>query len=259
MKKTIVGLAMAGTILTLTACGGDILDAAAAVTTPRTAETPIGTEAPATPGSDLPVAQAEAVESAESYLSYTAFSRKGLIEQLEFEGFSTADATFAVDHITVDWNEQAAKSAKSYLDYSSFSRQSLIEQLEFEGFTSAQASYGARHSGLDAPIGTEAPATPGSDLPVAQAEAVESAESYLSYTAFSRKGLIEQLEFEGFSTADATFAVDHITVDWNEQAAKSAKSYLDYSSFSRQSLIEQLEFEGFTSAQASYGASQNGL
>ena len=62
------------------------------------------------------MAQAEAVESAESYLSYTAFSRKGLIEQLEFEGFSTADATFAVDHITVDWNEQAAKSAKSYLD-----------------------------------------------------------------------------------------------------------------------------------------------
>ena len=78
-----------------------------------------------------------------SYLDYSAFSRQGLIEQLEDEEFSPADATFAVDHVTVDWNEQAVKKAESYLDYSSFSKQGLIEQLEYEGFTQAQAQYGA--------------------------------------------------------------------------------------------------------------------
>jgi hypothetical protein len=89
--------------------------------------------------------------------------------------------------------------------------------------------------------------------------AIESAQSYLDYAAFSRKGLIEQLEFEDYSTADATFAVDYVDPDWNEQAAKSAADYLDYSSFSRQGLIDQLVYEGYTQKQAAYGVSQAGL
>ncbi|MED5812885.1 Ltp family lipoprotein [Mycolicibacterium sp. 050232] len=92
--------------------------------------------------------QRNAVRAAEQYLDYSAFSRKGLIQQLEYEDFSTADATFAVDHITVDWNQQAAKAARAYLDYSAFSRGGLIEQLEYEGYTPAQAAYGATAAGL---------------------------------------------------------------------------------------------------------------
>lgn len=92
-------------------------------------------------------AQDNAIDSAESYLDYTSFSRQGLIEQLQFEGFTLADATFAVEYIEaangVDWNEQAVNSASSYLDYTSFSLSGLIEQLEFEGFTPSQAQYGA--------------------------------------------------------------------------------------------------------------------
>jgi cytoskeletal protein RodZ len=95
----------------------------------------------------LAIGQQQAVLKAQSYLSYTAFSRKGLIEQLVFEGFSKADATFAVGEIAPDWNEQAAKKAKSYLDYTSFSRKGLIDQLVFEGFTQAQAKYGANAVG----------------------------------------------------------------------------------------------------------------
>ncbi|MCV7115513.1 Ltp family lipoprotein [Mycolicibacterium setense] len=94
------------------------------------------------------VSQRNAVRAAKDYLDYSAFSRQGLIEQLEYEDFSTTDATFAVDSITVDWNEQAAKAAKAYLDYSAFSRGGLIEQLEYEGFTPAQAVYGATAAGL---------------------------------------------------------------------------------------------------------------
>ena len=68
----------------------------------------------------ITVSQQNAIQTALDYLDYTAFSESGLIDQLEFEKFSTADATFAVEHIRVNWNEQAAKSAKDYLKYSSF-------------------------------------------------------------------------------------------------------------------------------------------
>ena len=75
---------------------------------------------------------------------------------------------------------------------------------------------------------------------------------------FSYSGLIKQLEFEGYSTEDATYAADNCDADWNEQAAKKAKQYLETMAFSRDGLIEQLEFEGYTAEQAAYGAEQNG-
>lgn len=98
-----------------------------------------------------------------------------------------------------------------------------------------------------------------STLTAGQENALGSARDYLNLTAFSRSGLIEQLEFEGYSTEDATYAVDAVNVDWKEQAAKSAEEYLSFSSFSRSGLIEQLEFEGFSAEQAEYGVTQAGL
>lgn len=86
--------------------------------------------------------QQNAIKQAKSYLSFMAFSRQGLIEQLEYEGYTNESATYAVDNITVDWNEQAAQKAQDYIDYSSFSRQGLIDQLIYEGFTQEEAEYG---------------------------------------------------------------------------------------------------------------------
>ena len=117
-------------------------------TTPTEPTQPEPTTAPEIIEPEFTVGQENAISTAKSYLGYTAFSKSGLIDQLEFEKYSAADARFAVNHITVDWNEQAAKSAKSYLEYSSFSRQGLIDQLEFEGFTTQQAIYGVSTTGL---------------------------------------------------------------------------------------------------------------
>lgn len=94
------------------------------------------------------VGQSNAKKAAKSYLSFMAFSRIKLIEQLEFEHYSTADATYGVDAQNADWNAQAAKSAKAYLKLMAFSRTSLIDQLVFEGFTQAQAGYGVSAAGL---------------------------------------------------------------------------------------------------------------
>ena len=94
---------------------------------------------------------------------------------------------------------------------------------------------------------------------VSQQNASKKAESYLKYSAYSRSGLISQLEYEGFSKADATFGADSLKTNWSEQATKKATSYLKYSAYSRTSLIEQLEYEGFTRVQAEYGVSRTGL
>lgn len=100
------------------------------------------------------VAQQNAIQSAQSYLEMSGFSRAGLIQQLTSkagEGFKMADALFAINHIKVDWNKEAVESAKSYLDMGGFSRASLIQQLSSkagEQFTPAQAKYAADHVGL---------------------------------------------------------------------------------------------------------------
>ena len=97
-----------------------------------------------------------------------------------------------------------------------------------------------------------------SNITMGQRNALDSASNYLRIMAFSYSGLIQQLEYEGYSNSEATYAADNCGADWYEQAVLSAKNYLDIMSFSRQGLIEQLEYDGFTSEQAVYGVEQNG-
>jgi hypothetical protein len=111
-----------------------------------------------------------------------------------------------------------------------------------------------------APAATSVAAAPASTSPFTpgQRQAIDKAKSYLDYSAFSKNGLIKQLQYERFSQADATFAVEQLEtsgrVDWNEQAVRKAQSYLNYSSFSQDGLARQLEYEGFTTSQAQHGA-----
>lgn len=93
------------------------------------------------------------------------------------------------------------------------------------------------------------------DMTADQKNALKSAENCLATTSFSHSSLIEQLESEGYSTEDATFAVDNCGADWNEQAEKKAAEYLAITPFERDELVEQLEYEGFTTEQAEHGVS----
>jgi hypothetical protein len=164
-RKKIVAALLATTVIGITAAGcaetpeaSSASDEPVAVETdapaeeetaeekPEKAEEPVAEEAEEAP--EYTTAQENAIASAENYLDFSAFSRKGLIEQLKFEGYSIKDATYAVDAVSPNWNEQAAKAAKDYLDYSSFSRSGLIDQLEFEGYTTKQATYGVNQTGL---------------------------------------------------------------------------------------------------------------
>lgn len=114
-------------------------DTPTATPTATPTQTPTVAPAPAQPSFTL--SQQNAIRSAKSYLRMSGFSRSGLIGQLEYEGYSTEDATLAADNAGADWNAEAAQSAKSYMDMSSFSRQSLYDQLEYEGFSPEQIEY----------------------------------------------------------------------------------------------------------------------
>lgn len=90
----------------------------------------------------LTLGQQNAIDKAQSYLSFAGFSRTGLIDQLEFEGFGIEDATFGADNAGADWNAECAQKAQSYIDLTSFSRQGLYDQLAFEGFLPAEIEFG---------------------------------------------------------------------------------------------------------------------
>lgn len=136
------------------------------------------------------VSQSNARKKGASYLKSSSFSRTGLIGQLEFEGFSNADATYGADAQNADWNAQAVLKGASYLKTSSFSRSGLVEQLVFEGFTDAQAEDGVVGNNADW-----------------NSQAAKKAASYLKSSSFSRAGLIDQLLFEGFTQAQAEYGV----------------------------------------------------
>ena len=97
-----------------------------------------------------------------------------------------------------------------------------------------------------------------SNLSLSRQNALKSARNYISYMAFSKEGLVDQLIYEEYSESDARFAVKNIGVDWMEQATKMAKNYLEYMSFSRDGLIEQLKYEKFTDEEAEHGVSSVG-
>lgn len=97
--------------------------------------------------------QQNAVRSAENYLGFAPFSRRGLIAQLSSpygDGYAVADATAAVNSLTVDWHAQAAKAARNYLEMMGFSCNGLIDQLSSDAgdqYTPSEAAYGAQQAG----------------------------------------------------------------------------------------------------------------
>lgn len=130
--------------------------------------------------------QANAQKKAVNYLNVMAFSYQGLVEQLEYEGFTSEEAIYGVDHCGANWSEQALKKAKSYLNTMAFSYTGLMQQLEYEGFSTQEASYGVDHCGADW-----------------FDQAAKKAKSYMDSLSFSREGLIDQLLYEGFTQEQA--------------------------------------------------------
>lgn len=123
-------------------------------TTPVPSTEPPTTAPPTTAAPVETPGQKNAKKSAASYIKMKGFSRQGLIDQLSSEyadKYSVEDATYAVDALNADWNEQAVRAAQSYLKMKGFSRQALIDQLSSQyadKFTVEEATHGADGAGL---------------------------------------------------------------------------------------------------------------
>ena len=81
------------------------------------------------------------VQLAKICIKVGGFSKKNLIELLELEGYSRAEAIFAASNCGADWKEQAIQAVKGYLNIQPFSYQEMLEQLEFEGFTHEESQH----------------------------------------------------------------------------------------------------------------------
>lgn len=88
------------------------------------------------------LSQQNALKTADMYIETLPFSQSGLIEQLEYEGYSAEDSAWAASMCGADWNEEAAQCAENYLNTMTFSRDGLKNQLLYEGFTEEQAEFG---------------------------------------------------------------------------------------------------------------------
>ncbi|PNI09439.1 hypothetical protein CXX84_04020 [Arthrobacter sp. AFG7.2] len=167
----------------------------------------------------------------------------------------TASAAPTKDPAVVAAEAEASAKAKAEKDAAAKAKAEADAAAKAEAEAAAKAKAEAE-AAAKAQAEAEAAAKKGT---ISQQSAQRKAGDYLKFTAFSRSGLIDQLVFEKFSVEDSTWAVDHMTIDYNEQAAKKAKDYLKFSSFSRPGLVDQLLFEGYTPEQAEYGASTTGL
>jgi Host cell surface-exposed lipoprotein len=165
MKKLVAvsGIAAIAIIGGLTACKSS---APAAVSTapavlssaPAANSAPAATSVPTAASASAPamtIAQQQAVDAAQGYLRVgLGFSQESLIQQLTSSagnGFTQADAKFAVNYLNPNWDAQAVDAAKGYLQIGGFSRSSLIQQLTStagNGFTEAQAEYAVSKVGL---------------------------------------------------------------------------------------------------------------
>lgn len=186
-RKLPILLLSCAVALSLSACSPAAPSGADGSAPENSTEMVLSTPTPS-PEDNLTTGQKNALRKAESYLSVSAFSANGLIEQLEFEGFTESDAAFAVANCGADWNEQALNKAQDYLSISAFSYSGLYNQLSFEGFLPQEAQYAIDHCGADW-----------------NEQAAQKAQQYMDISAFSRDGLIDQLKFEGFTADQAEY------------------------------------------------------
>jgi type IV secretory pathway VirB10-like protein len=162
-------------------------------------------------------------------------------------------ATFAACGVEIDPEQEQSPTAEEQ------AQENVPDAADADAATSEEPVEDEADSGPEAEESDEPEESDEREETLEQANARATAEDYIEYSGFSKSGLIDQLEFEGFSKKDAKYAVNHIDVDWMEQAERTATDYMDYSSFSRSGLIEQLEFEGYTREQAEHGADSVGF
>lgn len=119
-----------------------------------------------------------------------SFSRQGLVHQLKYKGFSTADAEFGINSTGANWSQHALNKAKNYLSFQAFSYKGLIDQLtcQAEQFTDGQAIYAADNCGANW-----------------FEQTAKQAAEYQELFSFNKSQMISQLIHDGFTQEQAEY------------------------------------------------------
>ena len=141
-------------------------------------------------------AKEAAVAEAKKFLEKANYSYNGLYNELVYMGYAEEDAEYGVDNCGADWNEQAEKRAVALSGQGGYSYDNLVEKLESEGFTHDQAVNGAK-------------AAESSGGQSGASSAVEAAKKYVDSGSYSYTALVDKLQQDGFSTADAEYAANN--------------------------------------------------
>ena len=200
-------------------------------------------------------ANAAALEFVQSYLQMWAYSSAELTKMLLEEGFSEAEAQYAIDNCGADWAQINIALAQGMLQqFPTTCRNALIEGLmDYNSLSKTEAAAAADTIDWN-------------EQALAAAYAMLNDEEAFGY---SPDLLYSWLHHEyGFEEAQAQYALDNVKTDWNAQAVKAAKvameywdSYKDtYGELSHESMVRYLtEWYNFTEEQAAHGAKSAGL
>ena len=121
-------------------------------------------------------------KSACRFLEIGAYSRDGLVSQLESAGFTREQAVYGTDHCGADWDQQARIAILELLETSSNSEMGFFIKLTERRFTEEQAEMALASVDIDW---------------VVQAE--RQAKNILLDERCSRAQMVDYLEFDGFS------------------------------------------------------------
>ena len=131
--------------------------------------------------------QVQAIQTAKDYLDTMYLSQTELLQMLSVENIDSEDAKFALEYLSIDWNQEARKKAKEYCKHKiGFSKEKLKAQLLFDHFTEEEADFAVSHINVNW---------------IEQAEIV--AKEYMEDGVSSKEDLIDALMNEGFTKKEA--------------------------------------------------------
>ena len=131
--------------------------------------------------------QVQAIQTAKDYLDTMYLSQTELLQMLSVENIDSEDAKFALEYLSIDWNQEARKKAKEYCKHKiGFSKEKLKAQLLFDHFTEEEANFAVSHINANW---------------IEQAEIV--AKEYMEDGVTSKEDLIDALMNEGFTKKEA--------------------------------------------------------
>ena len=135
--------------------------------------------------------QVQAIQTAKDYLDTMHLSQTELSQMLSVENIDSEDAKFALEYLSIDWNQEARKKAKEYCKHKiGFSKVKLKAQLLFDHFTEEEADFAVSHINVNW---------------IEQAKIV--AKEYMEDGVTSKEDLIDALMNEGFTKKEAEKAI----------------------------------------------------